>query len=495
MAGSQSLFDTLAGAFGHGVDRPALESFVANSQSMNGLRSAQTEEALNNAQKQQEEMQAHADLENSLSGVLGDDGKPLLAPSQVHLVANEMKGHFGDAKSVMQALRETQGAHNTGVISNPANLDTPQMTAALAGNTNKAPEAALVPNEYSVPAGMKPPVVQQTPLGAAETSEHLAGAGLRTLQAVHPELFHTPGGQSLDPQTAAEVAEFIRQNPNLAGNLRSLVSNGGSAVVHAFMHPESVGAPPGLQTPAQLGAQPLQVQSTKGGKSGAADPNASGAANLQPNPASQPSAVTPLNGILPAPGVSLREQAQIRGDFAAGMGAKQTSALNTMGQHARLFQQIGDQLQNGNVVPTNEIAQLWAKTFGSAVPGNLKIAAGFLGREAIKATVNSGAGTGAERELDVGPDATPDQIHGAAQTLLTLAGGQLHSLENRARRGGVDITQLLDPEMVQAFARSNPREPQQSSTLPAYPDEAAALAAGHKAGDRVMIGGVTGTLQ
>lgn len=183
MAGSQSLFDTLAGGFGHGVDRPALESFVANSQSMNGLRSAQTEEALNNAQKQQEEMQAHADLEGSLAGVLGDDGKPLLAPSQVKLVANEMKGHFGDAKSVMQALRETQGAHNTGIASDPNKLNTPEQTAALVGLTNKAPEAVAVSDEYSVPAGMAPPVVHQTPLGASKTAAQNAVAGLNTVKA------------------------------------------------------------------------------------------------------------------------------------------------------------------------------------------------------------------------------------------------------------------------------------------------------------------------
>ncbi len=38
---AQTLFDTMAGAFGQGPNRPALESFVANSQATNGLRSAQ----------------------------------------------------------------------------------------------------------------------------------------------------------------------------------------------------------------------------------------------------------------------------------------------------------------------------------------------------------------------------------------------------------------------------------------------------------------------
>jgi hypothetical protein len=187
MADSSSLFDTLAGAFGHGVDRPALNAFVANSQATNGLRTAQTDEALNNAQMQQEEMQAHSDLENSLSSVTGDDGKPLLQPSAAHLVANELKGHFGNAQNVMQALREAQQVHNTGVLSNPNNLNTPADTAAIVGNTNKAPEAVAIPNEYAVPAGMTPPVVHQTPLGAAQSAQDLANANLRTNKANAPQ--------------------------------------------------------------------------------------------------------------------------------------------------------------------------------------------------------------------------------------------------------------------------------------------------------------------
>jgi hypothetical protein len=406
MASSQSLFDTLAGGFGHGVDRPALNAFVANSQSVNGLRSAQTEEALNNAQKQQEEMQAHSDLENSLASTLGDDGKPLLQPSQAHLVANELKGHFGSAQQVMQAFRETQQAHNTGVISNPANLNTPAMTAAVAGNTNKVPEAVPLPNEYQLPPGVAPPVVGQSPLGAAETASHTAEAGLKNVQAAVGGFNPNTGGQTLDPVLSREVAEFIRQNPNLAGNLRSLVSNGGSSVVHAFMHPEEGGAP-----------------------------------------------TAPLNGITPAPGVSFKEQAGIRNDFASGTAAKQTTALNTMTLHSQLFDAIADQMGNGNFTPTNYISQLWQRTFGSPVPGNLKIAGDFLGREAVRATINSGSGTGEERELAVNANSSPEAMHGAAATLRSLAAGQLHGLDLRAQRGGVDIAQLLGPEAQAAFGR------------------------------------------
>lgn len=208
MAGTQSLFDTLAGSFGHGVDRPGLNAFVANSQATNGLRSAQTEEALTKAQQAQEEMAASDQLEGSLGAVKDDNGNPMLNPSAVHLVASELKGHYGDAKTVMAALGEMQKVHNTGIISNPDNLNSPATTAALAGNTNKLPEAAAVPKEYSVAPGITPPTVLQTPLGAAETQAASANADLRQHNAAKP--FAPAGGPALDDDAAYNAA--VRYN-------------------------------------------------------------------------------------------------------------------------------------------------------------------------------------------------------------------------------------------------------------------------------------------
>ena len=457
MPTSQSLFDTLAGGFGHGVDRPGLESFVANSQSINGLRTAQTEEALNNAQMQREEMAARAKLEDTLAGTLGPDGTPMFSPSQAHMAAQSfIAAHGGKVADGIDAYIQMQKAHNTDVLSNPNNLGTPAATAAVAGLKGALPETQEVKPNYVVPPGLPAPVVHQTPDEAAK-------AALTTMQAQHPELFHTPGAGALDPQTAAEVAEFIRQNPNLAGNIRSLVSSGGAQVVHAFMHPESM--MPGT-SPAQAGSPAPPLGSTAPGakppkpaKVTGVTPPEPGAPPAPAAPSTQPSAVAPANGVLPAPGVSLHEQGLIRSDFASGLGAKQSSALNTMVQHASLFDQIADQLGNGNFTPTNAIAQTWAKMFGSPIPSNLKIAAGFLGREAVRATVNAGAGTGEERELAVSDSSSPDALHGAASTLRSLAGGQLRSLDRRARRGGVDITQLLDPETIQAYGMGHTPTP------------------------------------
>lgn len=183
MPSSQSLFDTLAGGFGHGVDRPALESFVANSQSINGLRTAQTTEALNNAQTQQEEMEARSKLESTIAGTLGPDGNPLFTPSQARMAAQSfIAQHGGKVSDGINALVDMQKAHNTSVLSNPAQLNTPEATAAVAGNTNKLPETQAVPHEYAVPPGMTPPVVQQTPMSAAQTALLNSGAALKDAQ-------------------------------------------------------------------------------------------------------------------------------------------------------------------------------------------------------------------------------------------------------------------------------------------------------------------------
>lgn len=399
MANTQGLFDALAGAAGHPIDRPGLNAFVANSQAINGLRSAQTEEALLNAQKAREEQDAGTQLEQALGSVFGPGNE-----SKAHAAATIMRGHFGTAKDAMGALNELQQNQFHQTAGDPNQLNTPAQTAAFQGISGKPADIYTVPENYAVQPGITPPVVQQSPQGAAHTADINSQTHLRNAQTAAGGFNPGQGQHNLDPVMASEAAEFIRQNPSLAGNFRSLLSNGGPDVIHAFLHP--TGAP-----------------------------------------------TMPANGITPAPGVSLKEQADIRNDFAKGTGAKQSSALNTMVNHSQLFDAIADQTGNGNFTPTNYISMLWQRTFGSPVPGNLKIAGEFLGREAVRATVNSGSGTGEERELKVGTDASPDALHGAAATLRSLAAGQLHSLDLRAQRGGVDIAQLLGPEAQAAFGR------------------------------------------
>jgi len=437
MADSQGLFDALAGGFGHPVNRTALNAYVTQGQAMAGLRTAQTEEALLNAQRAQEEQDANSQLEDAYV-------RMGMKPSDAHAAALISIGNHGNAQQALQALQEQRKLANTDIVSDPTKLNTPAQTAAFQGISGKPLDFKAVPDQYAVEPGITPPAVHATPLGAAKTNEQTALAGLHNAQAAAGGF--APHGQdpfASDPGLAADVAEFIRQNPNLAGNLRSLVSNGGPEVVRAFLH----------------GNQPAP-----GAAPGAA-----------PVPG-QPSAATPANGIVPAPGVSLKEQADIRHDFASGIGAKQTTSLNTMVQHSILFDKIADELNNGNFTPTNAITNMWKRVMGSPVPSNLKIAGSFLGREAVRATVNSGAGTGEERELAVSDSSSPEALHQAAQTLRSLAAGQLHSLTLRAKRGGVDIGQLLGPEAKAAYGLEGGDAPGGGGTLP--PQAAAQLKEG-----------------
>ena len=232
---SQSLFDTLAGGFGHGVDRPALESFVANSQSINGLRTAQTEEAMNNAQTQQEEQAARAKLEATIGGTLGADGNPIFTPSQAHMAAQSfIAQHGGKVSDGINALVDMQKAHNTMMLSDKNNLNTPAATAAIAGNTNKAPETALVPDEYSVPAGMAPPVVHQTPLGAAKTGAQNAVAGLNNVKADAGGFAPRMGGTT--PEQGAALTKAVNE-----GRLDPMRVNSRSAPILAQMEMNNPG--------------------------------------------------------------------------------------------------------------------------------------------------------------------------------------------------------------------------------------------------------------
>jgi hypothetical protein len=428
MAETQGLFDALSGAFGHPVNRAGLNAYVANGQALNGLRSAQTDEAMQNAQRMRDEADASDQLEQAYQATG-------MRPVDAHAAATISKAKYGNAQQAMDALLASQKLQNTQTLSDPTKLNSPEQTAAQQGIQGKVAEPVTAPSQYVTLPGMAPPNVQQTPLAAAETSEHGANALLHTQQALHPEKFHGAlGGTDLTPEQASDIAEFIRLNPASAANIRALLMKGGAAVAHQLI--TAVG-----------GAQPGAVPAAPG-----AVPAAPGAAPAAPAAPAVPVAHTPPNGITPAPGVSLNEQAAIRKAFASGPESRNVGALDTMAQHAVLFDAIADQMKNGNFVPTNWIKQHWMQTFGSAVPGNLKLAGDFLGREAIRATVNSGAGTGEERQLAVNGASAPEALHGAADTLRLLAGGQLRSLGRRAARGGVDITQMLGPESRAAFS-------------------------------------------
>lgn len=431
MADTQGLFDALAGAGGHPVNRPALNAYITQGQAQAGLRTAQTQEALLRAQQMQEQ----EDMRQRLRDTLVSNG---MKPSDAEQATNITIQNGGDLEKAIQAAQQQRKLSALDTVGDVSQLNSPAQTAAFQQLTGKPLDFKAVPDQYAVEPGVTPPVVHASPLGAAKTGEQNALAGLHNAEATNPGAFHPGAGANSVPTDAqAAIAQLIRDNPNLAGNLRSLVSNGGWGVAYNLATGHEYGKGPNPTAANPGGAIPAGSPATPP----VAAPGGAGSAN-------QP---TPGTGITPAPGVGLQEQAHIRNYYAGGQGMNRVMALGTMADHANLFDQVAEQLGNGNFTPSNSIRQLWGRLFGAEAPTDLRTVGSFLGREAIRATVNSGAGTGQERELQVSDNASPAQLHGAATMLRTLGAGQYRNLDSAAKRGGVDISSILDPAIRGVF--------------------------------------------
>jgi hypothetical protein len=197
MADGQGLADVLSGAAGAPVNRPQLNAFVANSQATNGLRSAQTEEALLNAQRAQEEQVASGQLEDAFvqSGA---------RPSDAHLMAVAAKMHAGSAINAMDMLK----AFYSTKMGDPSLLNTPDQTAAAQALSGKLEGPQTLPQQYSLPAGITPPQTGQSPQGVANVAETTALAGLNAHKDADPAAFRaqTFGATSPDGQAALTKA-------------------------------------------------------------------------------------------------------------------------------------------------------------------------------------------------------------------------------------------------------------------------------------------------
>ena len=436
--GGSGLGDLLSGIAGAPVNRPALGAGIAQGQALAGLHTAQTEAALQGAMNARDEAQARQGLEQSIRALPGE------TDASAHYKANVMLSGFSNAQQAFDSFKLSQETANRGILGDPNQLGSPAQTAAQQGVQGKVAEPVAIAPAYATLPGSPQPNVQISPIGAADIAEKNAQAHAANTRAAGPN--------QMDPDTANMVADFLRLNPASATNIRALTSFGGPAVIRAYMAQEGYGP---AAAPAPGVVPPNQVHPGVG-TPGVAPP-VPGQPTVQPLQPGQDEhngpQHTPPNGILPAPGVSLAEQAKIRNDFASGTGAKQVTSLNTMFQHSQLFDKLADELGNGNNIPSNEFNVLYRRYTGNPAPGNLQQAAQFLGAEAVRATVNAGAGTEEERGLKVPLNASPDQMHGVANTLRSLALGQMNSLDLRARRGGVDINQLLSPETQAGFGR------------------------------------------
>ena len=442
---AQSLGDTLAGSFGHGVDRPGLNAFVANSQTLNGLRSAQTEEALTKAQQEQEEMQAHSNLESSLMSTLGDDGKPLLQPSQAHLVANELKGHFGNAQVVMQALQEAQKAHNTGVLSDPNQLGTPAQTAAQQGVQGKVAEPVAVPNTYSTLPGAAPVNIQQTPQGVAQTAATIALGNLNQTKSDAGGFAPKAVAMGVSADDAAVLAKAIQEN-----RLDPTRVNSRNAPILANIERNT----PGMNF--------------NGMHADAA---------LQANSGFQQKAIT-----MDAMPTILSQMTALGKKLNGGTGYSDIKTVGAMQQW------VNGQLNDPDYTEYMSVRNDALMKLASVMRGV------GMSDQAHTAEVQAAAPTMSPLALDA-------WLKGQMSTITPLL-KRTQAIENLGgkRAGGpaADTTPPTDtgpPPLGSTVPTADGAPTGPAPPVAAYPSEAAALAAGHKVGDRVMIGGVMGTLR
>lgn len=203
----QGLFDALSGAAtGHAMNRQGLEAAVANSQTINGLRSAQTENALLNAQKAREEQDANSRLETNLGGLFSGDPQ---RESKARAAADVVKGG-GTAVQALEMLDKVQQNQFHQTMGDPNQLNQASQTAAAQGISGKLVEPVAAPANMVVPAGVTPNI-QQTPEGIAQTANTNAQAKLHNAQAdaggFNP---HTGPMGSLAPDHVAALQQAIQ---------------------------------------------------------------------------------------------------------------------------------------------------------------------------------------------------------------------------------------------------------------------------------------------
>lgn len=362
---AQTLFDDLAGAAGAPVNRPQLNAFVANAQAMNGLRTAETDDALLKAQQAVQALGATSRLHEDLANQLGPDGKPLYQGGAADTLYDELVGHFGNADQVNAGLLAGEHAGAAATLGNPALIGTPAATAAQQEQTGKIAGPTAVPKEYYTPPGTTPPDVRETPIGQATADEMKALGGLHSNQAAAT----SPGAFNLSP---AQRAGLIAAAKNYIYNhvqpsYSAFGTNGPQRQAMAAYYQDAVG---------HLALDPTwndpEVAAALMPKEGA--PAAPGAA---------PALAPPNPAIIP-----LAEQGYKQ--WIGGPNGQAVRGYATLAQTMPLLKQAIDGLHNGSFVPGNSVYQAVAKMTGNAAPTLQTFAAFINGLEGMRALKGSG---------------------------------------------------------------------------------------------------------
>jgi hypothetical protein len=228
------LGDMLAGIGGAPVNRPALQAFVANSQATNGLRTAQTEEALLNAQNTRDELDAKSRVEGALGDYLASTNDPH-SKEHAALVSNLMRSKFGSFKDSEAGLGDALKNINTQTIMNPGAAPASRLAADQANNPSTNPyqidQGQLIPRFQADPNN---PTVVQTPGSTATQGAQHELSRLHGAQAdaggFNP---HTAGVANLPAEQQAAIQHAVDEgrlnfkdiNSRNAGIIGSLAMN------------------------------------------------------------------------------------------------------------------------------------------------------------------------------------------------------------------------------------------------------------------------------
>lgn len=430
-ATAESLFDALAGAAGHPVNRSNLNAYVTQGQAQAGLRTAQTNEALLNAQRMQEEEQAYGRLQSNFIS----NG---MKPSEATQAADIMRATHGTATDALNAQLLTQKSNNVGVLSDPTQLGTPAQTAAQQGIEGKVATPLAMHPEYATLPGAFKPDVQQTPQGAALTASTLATAGLHSAQAAAGGFNPHAGGAGGAPPDQSAI-DFGAYKLYKSGQMPAL-GNGGAAVKMQML---------------------------------------AGAADLARREAAGEDVSNEGYDHALANGQDFTAGGKALGSFAAGPLGNNARQLNNVVGHLKLYNDMFQALDNGDVQLINKAGAAWKKAFGSAAPTNLQAAATLIGPELTKIMVGTNAGSKEERQdflQGAGAlSSSPEQLPGAIQTLQGMLGRQAGDLAiqyHGATGRGDFAKRYLAPDVAQ-YLDLSPQSGEQTATGGAGGDKTA----------------------
>jgi hypothetical protein len=387
-----------------------MNAFVANSQATNSLRSAQTDEALLNAQRAQDEQTAAGQLEDAFV-------KAGARAADAHLMAVSARMHAGSAINAMDMFK----AYNATILGDPSKLNTPDQTAASQAISGKLAEPVAAPNDMIVPAGVTPHI-QQSPQGVAQQADTESQTALRNAQAAaggfNP---HTGGGGGgpIDPNAVAFGSYMLYKT----GKMPAMGMGGGPARMAI------------ISGAAQLANQESQGQQITNPGFDTAIANGQDFTGAQRNINSQ----------------------------AGGPLGNQTRAINNVVGHVQLMEQLFNSLQNGDMQAVNKLGNAWSKAFGEPAPTNIQTAASFIGPELIKILSNNGStGTAPERQEFSNTAASlsnaPEQTSGAISTLKNMLGRQMTdmALQYHGATGRSDFARRYVAPDVAQYLELNP---------------------------------------